>query len=1164
MKHLLTLLFGSLCLALHAQAPKLVLPIGHTRGNGINKQRFTPNGKLAITAAEDMTVKVWDVTTGKLLHDLKGNAGSIASVDYVCSNNSLYLATADGFSTFTVYSLHTGEAEYSFPWTSENRILAFRFFPGETSLFLFDAGGDAWKATPQGLTLLYHITDAGASTYQRAALSANEAWLAAFSTGGALSLVERSTGKTVTHLSTTLDASACSDLFFSEKNTYLCAGYFGHDLVVWNLNTFERTDITHNYKANYTGVVDIAGDESYMAWTTPDEQVEVFDLRTMKMHATLNGHTIGVESLRFGGTTGKLITTGYDSTLIIWDVNSGAILKTFRDFQDVPGELDYNEPTGYFLAGIWNKTIGIWRIDNYKPVQMLHGFSSTITAHDVQEGGREVLTGDDEGRLRIWDVHNARIKTSIKGHSKEVTQASYLHHSPRMLTGSMDGTVRMWDATVPKPLYTVEGIPGGVKSCTFTANDSLLFTTSYNLMYRTDLRKSTDGTRTGRQGGRLEQFDNAGFCLHDAFYYTIGRDAFTLFNLTTQKQVFSFSKNESFFHEPCFSIAGDRVLLCSISEEVYVLSVPGGKQQLKINSGSDWLMGAEYRDEDRKIVTYSRYGEVAVWDAVTGTFLDSVKINFDNELYHRVSNDATRLLLITKTRLVEEYDIATKKKLPSTGIDLFRYNLHDTLMYCVDEAELLMFNLKNASYIGSFINVDTTGNLVLLRNGYYFGDKSSTRRLHYVKNGNIITFEQLDIKYNRPDKVLEAVGCTDTALINSYRKAYFKRIKKLGVDTSDFREGYSVPESDIQQREQLAYEQPDDTLRLHITSADKTYTLDRFNVWVNEVPVFGQRGIRLRKLRTKTFDTVVTVRLSKGMNRITCSVINVNGTESYRTPLVLHYEGTPGNNTKKGTLYFVGIGIDHFADKEYNLQYSTKDIRDLALKFREKAGPGISIDTLFNEQVTVERVKALKKKLAACNENDRVIISYSGHGLLSKDYDYYLSTYGVDFRHPEVNGLPYEELENLLDSIPARMKLLLIDACHSGEVDKEESFTMARTADSLGLSAAKGSKLLVEAGEQQVGLTNSFELMQSLFVNVGKSTGATIISAAAGNQFALERGDLKNGVFTYVILQAMNTDTPLRISELKKQVSERVEQITRGLQKPTFRNETQETDWELW
>jgi len=264
---------------------------------------------------------------------------------------------------------------------------------------------------------------------------------------------------------------------------------------------------------------------------------------------------------------------------------------------------------------------------------------------------------------------------------------------------------------------------------------------------------------------------------------------------------------------------------------------------------------------------------------------------------------------------------------------------------------------------------------------------------------------------------------------------------------------------------------------------------------------------------------------------------------------------------QKEMIRFIGIGIDQFKQSNYNLQYSSKDIRDLAIKLKERYKDSIIIDTLFNQDVTTEKIKALKEKLKQTSVNDKVIVSYSGHGLLSKDYDYYLSTYSVNFNKPEENGLPYDELENLLDSIPARKKLMLIDACHSGEVDKEEGIAQNKAADSLGL---KKGIIIDQPQQQHVGLKNSFELMQSLFVNVGKSTGATIISAAAGNQFALERGDLKNGVFTYSLLEAMNKYPTIKISELKKIVGERVEQLTNGMQKPTSRNENIAVDWSLW
>jgi hypothetical protein len=328
---------------------------------------------------------------------------------------------------------------------------------------------------------------------------------------------------------------------------------------------------------------------------------------------------------------------------------------------------------------------------------------------------------------------------------------------------------------------------------------------------------------------------------------------------------------------------------------------------------------------------------------------------------------------------------------------------------------------------------------------------------------------------------------------------------------------------------------------------------------VNETPVFGQRGISLRRRNLHYFDSTITIKLSQGENRVECSITNTNGTESYRMPLTINYTPTV---KQKETTHFIGIGIDRFSDSQYNLQYGVKDIRDLTDSLNMKYKGDIIIDTLFNQDVTLANVKALKKKLLETTEHDKVIIAYSGHGLLSRDFDYYLSTYSVNFEKPEQNGLPYEELENLLDSIPARKKLMLIDACHSGEVDKDEMTAQHKKADSLGLK--RGEKGFRPVKTKSVGLQNSFELMQSLFVNVGKSTGATIISAAAGTQFALERDDLENGVFTYSILEAMKKYSTMTVSGLRRIVVDRVSELTKGLQQPTSRNENKIVDWKIW
>ena len=98
----------------------------------------------------------------------------------------------------------------------------------------------------------------------------------------------------------------------------------------------------------------------------------------------------------------------------------------------------------------------------------------------------------------------------------------------------------------------------------------------------------------------------------------------------------------------------------------------------------------------------------------------------------------------------------------------------------------------------------------------------------------------------------------------------------------------------------------------------------------------------------------------------------------------------------------------------------------------------------------------------------------------------------------------------------------------------------------------------------KLGLQNSFELMQSLFVNIGKGTGAIIISASGGVQFAQERSELGHGVFTYSIIEAMKKYPTIKVSALKKYIGDRVMELTHGLQKPTTRDETIAVDWEVW
>ena len=107
-----------------------------------------------------------------------------------------------------------------------------------------------------------------------------------------------------------------------------------------------------------------------------------------------------------------------------------------------------------------------------------------------------------------------------------------------------------------------------------------------------------------------------------------------------------------------------------------------------------------------------------------------------------------------------------------------------------------------------------------------------------------------------------------------------------------------------------------------------------------------------------------------------------------------------------------------------------------------------------------------------------------------------------------------------MDAIPSRQKLILIDACHSGDLDKrnivstkENTKDSSRTIDS---TSAKNVTLKFKNKNE-----NAFEAMQKLFSFSEKGNVTIVFSASGGMQVAYEGAKYQNGYFTYAIKKAL-------------------------------------------
>lgn len=488
-------------------------------------------------------------------------------------------------------------------------------------------------------------------------------------------------------------------------------------------------------------------------------------------------------------------------------------------------------------------------------------------------------------------------------------------------------------------------------------------------------------------------------------------------------------------------------------------------------------------------------------------------------------------------------------------------------VFSVDDNGLIsMWDIADRKLKGHIMGQGKNDLIIVTPEGYYKSNKMNVNQLAFRKDGVLYTFDQFDLRFNRPDLVLSAIGFSPESLIESYHKAFLKRIHHAGYTEEDLGDNFQVPELAIANLDQIPLETSDEFIDVQIRSADTDQPLDRINVWINEVPIYGIHGIAVRDQHLQELDTTLRLELSDGMNHIQITTANVSGAESFKQSFYVNYSGKP----HLSELHFIGLGVSAYNDESMNLRYASKDVQDLASFYANNKVHfnAIQIDTFLNASVRKEVLLKLEKQLKETSIHDQVIIMFSGHGVLDEEMNYYLASNNIDFQNPSENGIPYEQLDAILDGIPARKKLLLIDACHSGEIDPTENAIAKASQESQHVQeqlTGKGDLLNIVMSKG-----NSFEMMKDIFADLRKSSGAVVIASSSGKYFSYEDEEYQNGIFTYALKQGLtgeadqNSDHEISVAEMKSYLYEKVQELTNGKQQPTARQENLEFDFRLY
>jgi len=243
-------------------------------------------------------------------------------------------------------------------------------------------------------------------------------------------------------------------------------------------------------------------DGSYLASPSKDKTIRIWDVRSGACVRTLQEHTGEVNSVAWLPDGQRLASASDDETIHLWEVRSGKYLQTLNGHTDFVNSVAWS-PDGQRLASASaDKTIRLWEATSGKHLQTLQGHTASVRGVAWSPDGHRLASASRDNTLRLWDAASGKHLQTLEGHTSEVYSVTWSPDGQRLVSASNDKTIRLWEAANGKALQVLEGHSAGVNCTAFSSDGRWLASKSDTIrLWRCDtwacvavLEETTSGT----------------------------------------------------------------------------------------------------------------------------------------------------------------------------------------------------------------------------------------------------------------------------------------------------------------------------------------------------------------------------------------------------------------------------------------------------------------------------------------------------------------------------------------------------------------------------------------------------------------------------------------------------------------------------------------------
>jgi WD40 repeat protein len=429
---------------------------------------FCPGAtNLLATGGEATVVKLWDLTSGKIVAKYSGHLGPVTSLAFSADGQRLASAADFGFQVMVsdvrggtnVWIRKTAVPAHVVMFTPDGQQLVSGGSVETGNIQVWDMQGDATAFPAEHSGWVYRLS-----------FSPDGKLLASESSDSTTILWDFAARKSLHRFSGSGPAT------FSPDSRLLAIG--GSTFHVWEVATAREIGSFSGHEADLT-CLDFSPDGQQLVSSSYDGTLKVWSLGAKPVVETLRGHSNWIAGLTFSPDGRRLASVNHHTNFYtrIWDVATRQPLTNLVGLKDRSGGTQFS-PDGKMLAtASIDGIVQLWNAHTYEFLFALtNDFDGGTTAFSRNSQILGVVRPGliDRGGLAFWDVPSQRRLAKLNGFGTKARSVIFGNRSDLVAIGYYDGTVRVWNFPTEQLLCEFRQHTEAVLQLALTQDDTLL------------------------------------------------------------------------------------------------------------------------------------------------------------------------------------------------------------------------------------------------------------------------------------------------------------------------------------------------------------------------------------------------------------------------------------------------------------------------------------------------------------------------------------------------------------------------------------------------------------------------------------------------------------------------------------------------------------------